>query len=107
MTVTEFHQAAAAALAATPNADVLIGLSKQAQELSDMVGWAEGIIDKDGRVSEAFFQLQESAKSQHETTGDKNVAILHDAIGDLLSAIYRHDEDVTPSTNDDDDSVEP
>ncbi len=107
MTVTEFHQAAAVALAATPNEDILIGLAKQAQELSDMVGWADGIIDKDGRVSEAFFQLQESAKSQHETTGDKNVAILHDAIGDLMSAIYRHDEDVTPSTNDDDDSVEP
>lgn len=107
MTVTEFHQAAAAALAAKPNQDILIGLAKQAQELSDMVGWADGIIDKDGLVSEAFFQLQESAKSQHETTGDKNVAILHDAIGDLMSAIYRHDEDVTPSTNDDDDSVAP
>ncbi len=107
MTVTEFHQAATAALAVAPNEDVLIGLAKQAQELGDMVGWAEGIIDQDGRVSEAFFQLQEKAKSQHENTGDKNVAILHDAIGDLLAAIYRHDEDVTPSSNDDDDSVAP
>ncbi len=106
MTVTEFHQAAVAALAAAPDEVILKDLAKQAQQLADMVGWADGIINKDGRVSEAFIQLQAQARSQHEATGDENVAILHDALSDLLAAVFRHDEDVTPSSNDDDDSDE-
>ncbi len=105
MTVKEFHQAALAALtAAQPNDDVLIELAKQAEELADMVGWADSIIDKEGRVSEAIFQLQAEAQKQHKTTGNENVAILHDAVGVLLGAIIRHDEDLTPSTDTDDDS---
>ena len=97
---------AAAALAADPDEAILTDLSKQALQLSDMVGWADGIIDKGGRVSEAFMQLQAQARSKHEATGDGSVAILHDALGDLLAAIFRHDEDLTPSSSDDDDGVE-
>ena len=97
---------AVAALAAEPDEAILIDLAKHAQQLSDMVGWADGIIDKDGRVSEAFIQLQAQARSQHEATGDENVAILHDALGGLLAAIFQHDEDLMPSSNNDDDSVE-
>ena len=106
MTVTEFHRAAVAALAAEPDESILIGLCKQAQELSDMVGWADGIIDKEGRVSEAFIQLQAQARTQHEATGDQHVAIFHDALSGLLSAIYTHDEDLTPSSNGGDDGVD-
>jgi hypothetical protein len=91
------------ALAAEPNEIVLIDLAKQAQQLSDMVGWADGIIDKDGRVSDALTWLQAQARSKHEATGDRNIAILHDAIDGLLVAIFRHDEDLRPSTDDDDD----
>ena len=105
-TVTEFHRMAVAALAAEPDELILKDLAKQAQQLADMVGWADGIIDKDGRVSEAFIQLQAQARLQHETTGDQNVAILHDALGDLLAAIFRHDEDLIPSSYEDDDSAE-
>jgi len=106
MTVTEFHRAAVAALAAEPDEAILIELAKQAQQLADMVGWADGIIDKEGRVSEAFIKLQAQARTQHEATGDQNVAILHDALGDLLAAIFQHDEDLKPSSNDDDASVD-
>ncbi len=106
MTITEFHRKAVAALATEPAEAVLIDLSKQAQELSDMVGWADGIIDKEGRVSEAFFKLQAQARTQHEATGDQNLAIFHDALGDLLAAVFRHDEDLTPSSNAGDDGVD-
>ena len=106
MTITEFHAKAAAAIAAEPNQDLLIELAKEAQELADMVSWAEGVIDKEGRVSEAFSWLQKQAVKQHEATGDKNVAILHDAVSDLLAAIYRHDEDFDPSSNAGDNAVD-
>ena len=97
---------AAEALAAEPNQDVLLELAKEAQQLADMVSWAEGIIDKEGRVSEALFWLQKQAVKQHEATGDKNVAILHDVVGELLAAIYRHDEDFAPSSNAGDDAAD-
>ena len=106
MTITEFHRMAVAALAAEPDEAILIELAKEAQQLSDMVGWADGIIDKEGRVTEAFIQLQAQARTQHEATGDQNVAILHDVLGELLAAIYRHDEDLTPSANAGDDAVD-
>ena len=104
MTITEFHQAAMAALAAEPNEEILQGLAGDAQGLADMVGWADDIIDKGDRVSDAFLDLQARAKTQFEASKDENVAILHDAIGDLITAIIRHDEDLRPSTDTDDDS---
>lgn len=104
MTITEFHRLVVAALAAEPNEDTLIELAKEAQQLSDMVGWADGLIDKEGRVSDAFMKLQAQARTQHEATNDANLAILHDAIGELMVAILRHDEDLKPSTDSDDDS---
>ncbi len=84
---------------------ILKDLAKHAQQLADMVGWANGVIDKEGRVSEAFIQLQAQARSQHEATGDENVATLHDALGGLLAAIFQHDEDLMPSSNDDSDEI--
>lgn len=104
MTITEFHQAVMAALAVDPDEEVLQGLAGQAQQLGDMVGWADDIIDKDSRVSDAFHDLQARARAQHEATKDGNVAILHDAIGELMAAILRHDEDLRPSSDYDDDS---
>ena len=104
MTITEFHQAVMEALAVDPDEEVLQDLAGQAQQLGDMVGWADDIIDKDSRVSDAFHDLQTRARTQHDATKDDNVAILHDAIGTLMGAILRHDEDLKPSTDSDDDS---
>lgn len=106
MNISKLHSDARAALSVEPDPAILMDLTKQAKQLSDMVGWADGIIDREGRVSEAFIQLQAQARKQHETTGDENVAIFHDALGDLLAAIFRHDEDLMPSANDADDSVD-
>ena len=104
MTITEFHQAVMAALAVAPKEEVLQDLAGQAQQLGDMVGWADDIIDNEGRVSDAFHDLQARARAQHEATKDDNVAILHDALGELMVAIIRHDEDLKPSADSDDDS---
>jgi len=105
MTITEFHQATMEALKNDPNEKILMDLTKQASELCDMVSWADSIIDKDGRVSEAFDHLKSLARAQHAATNNKHVAVLHDAISDLLSAIYKHDDDLTPSKYENDDST--
>ncbi|MBE8190372.1 MAG: hypothetical protein HAW58_05900 [Candidatus Thioglobus sp.] len=106
MTITNFHQRAMQALSAAPDNTVLTNLIKQAHELTDMTGWADSIIDKEYKVSDAFAALKDKAKAQYESTDNKNIAILHDAINDLLSAIYKHDTDLTPSTfADNDDTV--
>ncbi len=105
MTIVEFHQAAMEALAGEPDSAILINLVKQAQELADMVGWADSVIDKDDKVSDAFTVLKDRARVQHEKTGNQNIAILHDAVSDLLSAIYKHDDDLAPSKFENDDSA--
>ncbi len=98
MTIVEFHQTAMEALAGELDNTVLTDLVKQAHEISDMVGWADSIIDKEDKVSNAFAVLKDKARAKYESTSNENVAIFHDAINDLLSAIYRHDNDLTPST---------
>lgn len=106
MTVNEFHRAAVAALAKEPDMVVLKNLAKQAEQLADMVGWADGVIDKNGSVSDAFIQLQAQARLRHESSGDENLAIFHDALGNLVAAIFQHDEDLRPSSSHDDDNIE-
>ena len=104
MTITEFHQAVMAALAVEPDKQVLEDLAGEAQQLSDMVGWADDIIDKDERVSDAFWDLQKRAKAYYDACKYEEVAVLHDRIGDLMVCIIKHDEDLVPSTDVDDDS---
>lgn len=105
MTIVEFHDAAMDALKNDPNPIILQDLVKQADELCDMVGWADSIIDKDNKVSDAFDHLKSLAQAQHEATTNQHVAVLHDAISDLLSAIYKHDNDLTPSKVENDNSL--
>jgi hypothetical protein len=104
MTITEFHQAVMTALAVEPDKGILQDLAGEAHQLADMVGWADDTIDKDNRVSDAFIDLQSRAKTYYEACKHEDVAILHDAIGDLMNAIIRHDDDLTPSTDGDEDS---
>ena len=104
MNITEFHQAVMAALAVEPDKEVFEDLAGEALQLADMVGWADDIIDKDERVSDAFWDLQKRAKAYYEACKREEVAVLHDRIGDLMVAVIRHDDDLSPSTNIDDDS---
>ena len=105
MTITEFHRAAMDALKNDPNPIILQDLTKQAKELCDMVSWAESVIDKEDKVSDAFDHLKSLAQAQFEATKNQHVAVFHDAISDLLSAIYKHDNDLTPSKVENDDSM--
>ena len=104
MTITEFHQAVIAALSVEPETEVLQDLASEARHIADQVGWADGIIDKDERVSDAFTALQARAKTYYQACKHEDVAVLHDAIGDLMVAVIRHDDDLTPSTDGDEDS---
>jgi len=104
MTIAEFHRAVIDALAVEPHDETLQSLAGEAQQLADMVGWAEGAIDKEGRVSDAFMDLTARARAQHDATKNDNVALLHDAIGELMAAILRHDADFDPSSDSNDDS---
>ncbi len=104
MNITEFHQAVMAALAVEPVKQVFEDLADEAQQLADMVGWADDIIDKDERVSDAFWDLQKRAKAYYEACKHEEVAVLHDRIGDLMVSIIKHDEDLDPSVDVDDDS---
>ena len=93
-----------AALAVEPDEEILQDLTGEAQKIADMVGWADDILDKDDRISDAFIDLQTRAKTYYEACKHEDVAVLHDAIGDLMVAIIKHDIDLTPSTDVDDDS---
>ena len=93
-----------AALAVEPDNQVFEDLADEAQQLADMVGWADDIIDKDERVSDAFWDLQKRAKAYYDACKHEGVAVLHDRIGDLMVSIIKHDEDLDPSTDADDDS---
>ncbi len=104
MNVSEFHQAVMAALAVEPDKEVFEDLAGEALQLADMVGWADDIIDKDERVSDAFWDLQKRAKAYYNACKREEVAVLHDRIGDLMVSIIKHDEDLDPSTDVDDDS---
>jgi len=104
-TIVEFHDAVMGALKNDPDSITIMNLIKQARELSDMVGWADSIIDKEDKVSDAFDHLKSLVRAQHEATANNHLAILHDAISDLLSAIYKHDNDLTPSKVENDDSM--
>ena len=104
MTITEFHQAVVAALSVEPETEILQDLAGEAQHLADQVGWADGIINKDDRVSDALTALQTRAKTYYQACKHEDVAILHDAIGDIMVAVVKHDTDLTPSTDGDDDS---
>ena len=74
----------------------------EAARYADTVGWAAGVIDQDGRITEAFEKLRETALARFEQTRDRNIASLHAAMANLVLAIRTHDEDIDPSPDNDD-----
>lgn len=77
-------------------------LTTEATRFAGTVGWADGVIDKDGRIVEAFDSLRAEAQLRFAQSRDPNVAALHDALAKLLLAIVTHDEDVEPSPDNED-----
>lgn len=106
MNIASLHQDAMRALADEPDKNELHRLANMAWQLAEMVGWAPGVIDTDGRVLAAFKQVREAARKRFETDQNQDIAALHDALADLMDAIARHDRDLLPVSSDDDDVVD-
>jgi hypothetical protein len=95
MTLNELYRDMRTALQGSVDAAAIDRLTTEASRYAGTVGWAEGVIDKDGRI--AVESLREMARSRFEKTRDSDIATLHDALADLLLAIRTHDEDLDPS----------
>ena len=102
MTLNELYRDMRAALQGSVDAAAIDRLTTEASRYADTVGWAEGVIDKDGRIAEAFDSLREMARARFEKTRDSDIATLHDALADLLLAIRTHDEDLDPLSDNED-----
>ena len=102
MTLNELHQEMRVALQGETDAAGIDRLTTEAARYASTVGWAEGLIDKDGRISLAFDSLREMAQARFEHTRDPDIATLHDALADLILAIRTHDEDIDPSPENED-----
>ena len=101
MSLTELLQAVERFLDA-PDAAALPVLTQGASDLADMVGWAPGPIDRDGRVTDHLFAVLDRLRERHAAQADTGVAALHDALASLGDAIARHDRDFTAGDPDDD-----
>lgn len=102
MTLNDLYRDMRAALEGAVDAAAIDRLTTEASRFASTVGWAAGVIDKDGRIAEAFDRLREMAQARFEKTRDSNIATLHDALADLILAIRTHDEDIDPSPDNDD-----
>lgn len=105
MTLNELYDGMRAALDGAPDAATIDLLTTETARYASTVGWAEGVIDKDGRIVEAFDKLRLAALTGFEQTRDPNLATLHDALAKLVLAVSTHDEDIDPSPDNDDHDV--
>lgn len=106
MNITTLHAEARAALSGEPDKYELRRLANMAGYIAEMVGWAPGVIDQDGRVKRAFGELMAVARQRFQAEQSPDVATLHDALADLIDAIARHDRDLTPTGHEDEDTVD-
>lgn len=102
MTLNELYRDMKAALEGTVDAAAIDRLTTEAGRYASTIGWAEGVVDKDGRIAEAFDGLREKAQARYEQAREGDIASLHDALADLVLAIRTHDEDIDPSPDNDD-----
>lgn len=96
MNLNELHAAVSKALAQVSDSTPLRGLAIELERMADMTGWAIGPIDPQGRVAAAFELLKVQARVRFDESQNPEMAQLHDALGDLLRAIARHDDDLNP-----------
>lgn len=80
-----------------PSTDAsLASLALEAERMADMTGWSIGPIDPQGKIAAAFAVLKQQARQRFEETQNQDIAQLHDALAELISAIVRHDDDLRP-----------
>ena len=97
MTILELYREMRSALEGSADAATNDRLTTEAGRFASTVGWADGVIDKDGRVAEAFDSLREIVFARFKLANDSDMATLHDALANLILAIRTHDEDIDPS----------
>lgn len=87
---------------AAPDPAALPVLVQAVHNLSDMVGWANGPIDPEGRFTDRVLELLTTLRSHHDAAPSDGVAALHDALGQLAETIGRHDRDLAVERDADD-----
>lgn len=102
MTLNELYEEMHAALTNSVDAAATDRLTTESDRYAKTVGWAEGVIDKDGKILEAFDKLRRMAYQRFDQTQDRNIAALHDALARFILAVSAHDEDLAPSSYDND-----
>jgi hypothetical protein len=76
---------------------------ERAHELSALTGWAFGPIDPRHHFSDLSSRLEETLRTRYGQTQDPVLAKLHDALVELRATITRHDKDLSPCADDEDD----
>ena len=97
MTLNELYEEMRAALAGPVDAATVDRLCTGAQHFASTVGWAGGVIDKDGNIAGAFNALRTKAQMRLESAPDSHTASLYEALSNLILAVQNHDEDLDPS----------
>lgn len=98
---------AAEAVAADGAPDRRLGeLAREAMALADMVGWAQGPIDPEGRFAARLDTLLAGLRRRHAADSNEALAALHDALAELGDTVARHDRDLDASAPDDEE-IEP
>ena len=79
-------------------------LAREAENLADMVGWAQGEIDPQGQLLDRLARLQSDVQERYNCTHELALTILNDSLSRLGQAIARHDDDLTAASDAEDDS---
>jgi hypothetical protein len=69
-------------------------LAREIEAMADMVGWAHGPIDAEGRLLDRLAALQDELQQRHTQTQETALVLLHDMLTDLGRAIALHDNDL-------------
>lgn len=79
-------------------------LAREAENLADMVGWAQAEIDPQGHFLDRLAKLQGDIQERFNQTQDGALVILNDKLTRLGQAIARHDDDLTAGSDAEEDS---
>lgn len=78
-------------------------LAREAENLADMVGWAQGPIDPQGQWLDRLSLLQDDLQERYRQTNDVTLVILNETLTRLGKTIAKHDADLNSNQNAEDD----
>ncbi len=77
-------------------------LAVNAENLADMVHWANGPIDAEGQWLDRLAALQDNLQQVYAQTNEPAITMLHDRLTHLGQAISKHDSDLAAGHPDED-----